>query len=180
MSQITGGSNNQPVGVDLQSRMLVKATSETDFLYRNRVDEGAYVWNFPEYDYDAGDTVMFLRNNSNTDLHIHHIYLYCDTASKVELHKPDNPTSAAGTEITGININLSSGQVAEAAAFQDETGQATKGPVLQTEYITANGTVSMLKEESYEIILKKNDVIAIDIATAGTATYGHIVGYYAP
>ena len=172
----SGGSNSDKAVVTPEGRLTTYAVTEPDFLHRNEDEENAYVWDFPGYDYDAADTIMFLRNDSSSDLHIHHIFLYCDTASKVQVHIPANPT-VAGTAVTGTNLNIKSGNVAEATAKQDETGN-TQGTILQSEYIAADGTLTLFKEDGYEIILGKNDCIAVDIVTAGTMAYGHITGYY--
>lgn len=171
-----GTGKGYQAGVNDESMLLTNAVTESKFLHFNEESKSAYVWDYPGYDYDAADTIMFLRNDSDTDLHIHHIVLYCDTASKVQLHLPANPT-AAGTAVTGANLNRTSSNVAEATAKQDETGN-TQGTIIQSEYIAANGVITLLKEEGYEIILGKNDCIGVDIVTAGTMAYGHIVGYY--
>jgi len=171
-----GTGNGFKAEVNSDNKLKTYAVTEPDFLHRNEDNEQAYVWDFPGYDYDAADTVMFIRNDSSSDLHIHHIYLYCDTASKVQVHAPASPT-AAGTAVTGVNLNLKSGNVAEATAKQDETGN-TQGTILHSEYVAANGALTMFKEDGYEIILGKNDCIAVDIVTAGTMAYGHITGFY--
>jgi len=162
--------------VDKSNRLHTLSVSETEFLSINENEKQAYTWNFPRYDYAAGDTVMWLRNDSDSNLHIHHIFLYSDTATDILLHKPVNATPA-GTVITPCNINFTSANIAEATAYQDETNNST-GDILQTEYIGANGVISILKEEGYEIILGKNDVVALDLVTEGTGTFGHIVGFF--
>jgi len=122
---------------------------------------------------------MFVRNDSDESLHIHHVYLYTDNASVVTLHSISNGETPAGTTVTGVNINRLSGNVALATAKQDETGNTSQGDVLHTEYAASNTPLTMLKEDGYEIILGKNDCIAVDLTTESTsATFGHIVGYY--
>jgi len=171
-----GAGTGNMAKVSSENKLMCYSVTEPDFLHKNEDEEQAYVWDFPGYDYDAADTIMFLRNDSDKALHIHHIYIYSDTASKVQLHTPASPT-AAGTAVTGTNLNIASGNVAEATAKQDETGN-TQGTILHSEYIAANGTLTMLKEDGYEIILGKNDCIAVDLVTAGTMAYGHITGYF--
>ena len=174
--QITDGNGtNYGAKVDTEHRLRTYGVIETDFLHTNEAGN-AYIWDFPGYDYDAADTVMFIRNDGDDSLHIHHIYLYCDTASKVQFHFPANPT-VAGTLVTGVNPNRGSGKVADATAYQDETGN-TQGTVFASEYIAANGVITTFKEEGFEIILSKNACLGVDIVTAGTMAYGHIVGYF--
>lgn len=171
-----GKGTGRKAEVNLSNQLSTFSIVETEFLSVNVNNEKAFVWDYPAYNYAALDTVMWLRNDSDLNLHIHHIFLYCDTATVVSIHAPINVTEA-GTVITGNNINLTSGITAEASAIQDETSGSI-GTVLQTEYIPANGTLSMFKEEGYELILGKNDVVAVDLTTVGTSTFGHIVGYY--
>jgi len=163
--------------VSAENRLQVSAVVGDVFLHANHHEQTAFVWDFPGYDYDAGDTVIFLRNNSNIELRIAHIYLYSDTATKIQVHVPATPATPAGTLITGVNLNLQSGNVAEATAYQDETAN-TQGTILHTEYLAANSPISIFKENGYEVILGKNDCIAIDLVSAGTMAYGHIAGYY--
>ena len=170
----TGTGNSAKVDADNQIHTF--SIVETEFLSVN-VDKGlAFTWDFPAYNYAAGDTVMWLRNDSDLKLHIHHIYLYGDTATVLELHKPENVVPA-GTAITGNNINFTSALTPVSTAIQDET-VGVKGTVIHTEYLPANSPISLLKEEGYELILGKNEIIAIDLTTVGTSTFGHIVGFY--
>ena len=173
--QIEDGRTGDSAEVDSKYRLKTFSVSESEFLSVNEVGL-SYVWNFPAYNYAAGDTVMWLRNDSNSNLHIHHIVLYCDTATTLSVHKPLNVTPA-GTLVTGNNLNLTSGNEAEATAYQDET-TGVIGPIIQTEYIAANGVLTIFKEDGYQLILGKNDVIAIDLTTVGTSTFGHIAGFY--
>lgn len=171
-----GKGTGRKAEVNLKNQLETAAVIETEFLSVNSNDEKAFVWDYPAYNYSAGDTVMWLRNDSDLNLHIHHIFLYCDTTSVVTIHKPANVTEA-GTVIVGNNINLTSGLTAEASAIRDETAGSI-GPILMTEFIVANQTLTMFKEEGYELILGKNDIVAVDITTVGSSTFGHIVGYY--
>ena len=110
-----GKGTGRKAQVNSDNQLTTFSVVETEFLSVNVNDEMAFVWDFPAYNYAAADTVMWLRNDSNLDLHIHHIYLYSDTATVLSLHKPSNVTPA-GTLITGCNINLTSGTIAEATA----------------------------------------------------------------
>ncbi len=162
--------------VTKENKLMVQSVTEPNFLHKNEDEKKAYVWNYPEYDNAGGDTVMFLRNDSSEDLHVHHIYIYCSVATKAEIHAPASPT-AAGTAVTGVNLNLKSGNVAEATAKQDETGNS-QGTIIHTEYVAANTPLTLFKEDGYEVILGKNDCIGVDLGQSGGSTWGHIVGYF--
>jgi len=172
------GPNGNFANVTDENKLSVDGVMEPEFLHYNDGKATAYVWDFPSgYTAANSDTIMFIRNNSDSTLHIHHIYVFCSSASTLTLHTPANPT-ASGTEVTGRNLNLTSGNVAEASAYQDEEGNSP-GNTLHTEYIAANSPLTLLKEDGYEIILGKNDCLAIDVGSGDApTTYGHIVGYF--
>ena len=82
MAQIEDGKGTgRKAEVNLENQLETFSVVETEFLHVNVDDGKAFVWNFPAYNYTGGDTVMWLRNDSNLNLHIHHIYLYGDTAT---------------------------------------------------------------------------------------------------
>jgi len=172
-----GQGHGNLAGVDSGNRLLTSTVSQPMLLQQIETSKTAYIWDFTGYDYDAADTVMFLQNTSSYMLHINHIYLYSDTSTKVQIHSQNSTTTPAGTSITGSNINRQAADIAEATAIQDETA-LSQGTVLLTEYITANAPITILKERGFEILLAKNDIIAVDLVTAGTMCYGHIVGYF--
>jgi len=134
----------------------------------------SYTWSHA-YNYDAGDTILLLSNDSNErHLHIHYILIGSDTATQWTLHSPAYPT-LAGTTITGVNTNRTSGQSVEAECYGDETGN-TQANVLAQGFISANSTILLPVESS--ILLGYHDCIAVDLVTAGTMGAVTISGYY--
>ncbi len=174
-----GQGGGYSAGVTSEKRLKVNSVTEPNFLHQNAGHNRGYVWNFPSYNSADADTVMFIRNDSSNDLRIHHVYIYSDAATVITLHTISAGETPAGTAVTGVNLNRNSSDEADATAKQDETGNSSQGTVLHTEYVAAAGALTMLKEDGYEIVLGKNDCIAVDVATGSTAvTFGHIVGYY--
>ena len=74
-----GTGKGKKAGVTDNNQLLVAAVNRSEFLFVN-VQGDAFVWNFSAYNYSAGDTVMWLRNDSNVNLHIHHI------SKNIQLH----------------------------------------------------------------------------------------------
>ena len=174
-----GTGTGNLVGVCERNRLQTASVSTPGFLQSNHGEGKAYVWNFPAYDPTAGDTVMFIRNDSTIPLHIHHVYIYSDTISNATLHVISNGAATPlGTDVTGVNLNATSGNVAEVTAIENETANTDQGTVLHDEYIAANSPLTMLKEDGYEIVLGKNDCIAVDLDANAGSVYGHIVGYF--
>lgn len=169
------GKGGYRATVNAEGRLVVEAIESSklqDEIYLGH----AYVWVFTGYDYDAADTVFFLRNDHTEKiLVIDSIELYCDTATKVQLHQPANPT-AAGTAISGKPLNRRLSKDPKSTAIQDETGN-TQGTILKNTYIAANGVMSLLRENEC-IILGYHQCLGVDLVTAGTMAYGQIVGHF--
>jgi len=167
-------SKGYSAGVNDDNQLQTHAVTMTEL--EQAVQNGdAYVWCFTGYDYDAADTVMHIKNTDTVrELVLCQINLYCDTASKVQVHKPSG-TTIAGTSITGVNMNVSSSNTALATTTQDETGN-TQGTVLINKYVAANGTIDLIDEG--QIVLGYGKELGVDIVTAGTMAYGQIIGFY--
>ena len=170
-----GSGNGFKAKVDSDKRVQTKSVvvqTLTDAI----LEGWGFSWVFTGYNYDAADTVFFLRNDDKDKLLIvDAIELYCDTATKVQVHIPANPT-AAGTAITGTNLNRSSNRAPEATAKQDETGN-TQGTIIKNTYIAANGLLNLLRENEC-VVLQQNQCIGVDLVTVGTMAYGQIIGHY--
>jgi hypothetical protein len=168
-----GGGSGNLVRVD-DFRLAVTARTNPWFAYVSRDTEDSYTWTHT-YDYDANDTILLLSNSSTTkNLHIHFIAIGSDTSTEFALHCPAYPT-LAGTAITGININRTSGKAADVECYGDETGN-TRANVLIYGMVMAN-TNSLLPIEG-SIILGYHDCIAIDLVTAGAKGNAMIAGYF--
>ena len=157
-----------------ENRLETSSRMNPRIAYISRDKGDAYAW-VHSYDYDAGDTILLVSNNSTTqDLYIHKINVGSDTATKYTVHSPAYPT-LAGTSITGVNLNRTSGKTAEAEAYGDETGN-TQANVLYEGHVQANEDKEI--ETRADIILGYRDVIAVDLETAGTSGIVTIVGYF--
>jgi len=169
---------NNPDGeyTDVVDHRLLTEAITKDKLTKAILDGDGFIWVFTGYDYDAADTVFFLRNDDQEKLLvISGINLYCDTATKIQIHSPDNPT-AAGTAISGRRLNRVGTKTPNATAIQDETGN-TQGTILMNKYIAANEEKELLQGGEI-IVLRLNQCIGVDLVTIGTMAYGHIIGYY--
>lgn len=170
-----GTGNKAEVNTNHHLKVIAVGTNEL----QHTTEEGdAYIWCFTGYDYDAADTIMYVQNDDpNYQLTVDQVQLYCDTASKVQIHCPTKPTTPAGTAITCYNLNRTSGNTALATAYQDETGN-TQGTIFINVYIAANGVIDILSDPGEVVILGYHDCIGVDIVTAGTMAYGYIIGHY--
>jgi hypothetical protein len=170
-----GQGNGRLAFVEKDGHLLTHAISDRE-VHDTSLNKGlAFNWVNVSYDYDAGDTILWLRNDSTKrPLVINKIVLWCDTATEVVIHFPEE-TVPAGTEVAGVNLNRTSGNTAEATAYSDETGN-TQGAV-GARYRLPAGIPAALDVEG-AIILGKNGEIGIDFVTDGGACLAAINGYF--
>ena len=160
--------------VDKENRFQTYATTETEISHESESNRRAYTW-AGSYDYDAGDTIMLVKNTSSTtNLIIEKILVSSDTTTEIVIHFPKD-TTLAGTEVTGVNLNRSSNNTAEAIAYRDETGN-TQGNIMGSAMVMANTTVFIPMDGA--VVLGIGDEIAVDFVTAGTFGSVSIRGYY--
>jgi len=161
--------------IDSENRANVYATTESEISHESESNNRAYTWTH-SYNSGANDTVLLLKNTSaDKNLIIDTIIVSSDTTTKIVIHFPSN-TTLAGTGVTGVNLNRSSNNVAEASAYGDETGN-TQGDILGQMILLAN-TGAVLNING-SVILGLNNEIAVDFVSATTALgMVTIVGYY--
>lgn len=163
--------------ISSDNRGQVNANIDNRIYYFSRDLGNAYSWSNISYDYDAGDTILLVRND-DTDygLVITKIYINGSTATEVVIHSPTTTFTPTGTAVTGINLNRTSGKLALATAKADETGN-TQGYVIWRGYITANA--QPLELDLYDaIILGYANSIGVDFVTDGTAARVTIIGFF--
>ena len=155
-------------------RVAVTSRENPRIAYASKDNGLAFSWSH-SYDHDAADTILLVSNSSTTmDLYIHTISIGADTATEFTVHLPTYPT-LAGTAVTGVNFNRTSGKTASAEAYGDETGN-TQANVIFRGFVGANQTAILPPHGT--IILGYHDCIAVDLVTAGTKGAVTITGYY--
>jgi hypothetical protein len=119
---------------------------------------------------------LLVCNKSSTKLlYIEKIIIGSDTAlTRFTVHSPVFPT-LAGTLITGTNDNRLSGNLADALAYEDETGN-TQANVLHQGILPAGGMADLIIDG--RIILGFNQSIAVDFVTEVTMATCTIIGWY--
>ena len=149
--------------------------TESKMGYASRVDGLAFSWTNVTYDYAALDTILLVKNTSSTKkLIIDSISMASDTATLAVIHFPACSV-VTGTSVTGLNLNKSSGNVAEATAVSDETTNS-QGDIYHNVYLEALKTKEHLTGDA--IVLGQGDCIAIDFVTDGGAAYCSVEGYF--
>jgi hypothetical protein len=175
-----GTGNGYKAQVDDENRIRT-LSHNVSFASHVSADEGKYYsWNFVSADLATAETVLMVCNNSTSEsLLIDWIYIWGDAPCAYDIHFPAYATWA-GTAVTGVNWNASSGNSAEATAIGDETGQATQGSILTT--VMSNELTGdqfgIQLDISGKIVLGYHDAIAIDVVGAPAANECTIAGYF--
>ena len=173
--QIADGTGSGRLAeVDSEHRLKVASVAELQAAVASRNNGLAYSWTHA-YDYDANDTILWLKNTSQTHLlMLDTIVISSDTTTQSTVHYPTD-TTPAGTLVVGTNLNGLSGNVANALCYGDETGNTMGKKVVQG--ISLGNTTALMPAAS-SLILGYNNEIAVDLVTAGTLGIVTIRGYY--
>ena len=169
-----GKGRGSSVSVSLDNRLEVSSRNASRATYVSRDTGQTYSWSAAK-NIDATDTILLVCNNSTTKLlYIEKIIIGTDTATRFTVHSPAYPT-LAGSVIVGTNDNRLSGNLAEAVAYEDETGN-TQANVLHQGMIVAGDMVDLIIDG--RIILGFHQCIAVDIVTEPTMVTCTIVGWF--
>lgn len=176
--EIIGGTgNNKAAGVNDDNQLETFSTVESDIEFISDVKGLAFSWSNVSYDYDAGDTILMIKNISrDKKFFIHSVILASDVATEIRIHMPSVPTPT-GTPVMGVNCNRTSRKLAEAIAISDETTNSIENVVTLTR-ISANSPFTKIFGGT--MILGLNDTIAVDFTSDGGACTTTIIGYYKP
>lgn len=163
---LDGEGGGALAGVNEDKRLKVQAVIETDL--HNRSDAGAaFSWASGTYDPDQDDTILLLKNQGDTPLHITDMWINSDADTRVVVHLPTAEVTLGGTIITGINLNTGRNDVADAEARRDETGNS-QGDAIWTGEVFEIGDAIHLHWGG-ALILGKNKSVGVDFTVAATA-----------
>ncbi len=171
----SNGRGANEVGVDSMGRVGAYNPSEAHMqAHRNGQ---TYTWTGTNYNYDAADTILLIRNDSNSkDLVIDYIWIRGDTETDFTVHYTDGSVFApTGTAVTGVSTSRKKANSADATAIRDETAN-TQGNIALVGRLTADLTEHVDLKSS--VILGLDDCIAVDFTTDGGEAYVSILGHY--
>ncbi len=176
MPVIKDGGTGNTARVNAANQLLVRAIVEPEI---EDASEGgqAYTWTSGDLDIDAGDTMLLVKNTSDTNFHVTTIVLSGgNVATRYLVHFPSTDVTVAGTTVVGVNLNTGSANVAEATAASDETGNVfAQANVINDVSLLATTSFTLHTEG---ILLAKNKSIAVDQVAESTAGSVTIVGHY--
>ena len=166
--QITHGSDG---------RLNVSARSDERIYYNSRDKGQTYVWTSFDSAAAAGEYSIYLQNTSTTqNLIVKEIILSPGVAMTFKIATVTGV--AAGTTITGYNMNRNSGNDASANAFGDAAvTNLTEAQVIRVAMVGALATEHVDFHDALQ--LGQNDTIAVECdVNAGGLVYMQIIGYF--
>jgi len=173
------GLSGNIADVDSNNKLIVAASILPAIAASAHEDREAYAWTSVTANIDATDTAILLCNNSTSKhLHVTKAYIYSDVPSQLQFHFPAYPT-LAGTAITGMALNRTSGIVADATCIGDETGntQANIFLTISSNELTTDQHGIWVNLEG-AVILGYHDCIAIDVVAEAAAYNAGFIGYF--
>ena len=167
----TGGA------AEVENQKLVTIDEGLTSFARAALRGDAYVWHTVAYSATAADTIQAVRNTSSSrNLHIEKLVLSTNASGVAQVHVVPNSAALAGTGITGVNLNFTSGNVAPADAQTDETTNSSQGTRITSVELPADSVITV--EYNGALILDTNDTVAVDYVETTSAPEVSIFGYF--
>jgi len=171
-----GAGTGTKAQVNSEKQLVVAAITQKELEHESEENGTGYNWCSDKIDVDANDTILLVKNTSDTPLHIECVKIDNGSlASEYNIHLPTTEVTPTGTTVTGTNVNTTSSNVADADAKSDETNNS-QGNVLRTVFLAADSSIS---EETPGLILGKNKSLAVDVVENTTESSVSIVGHFA-
>jgi len=167
--------------VNDENHLSVEAVTHSRFSASSDNHGTAFSWTAVSADIDTGDTMLLVANNSTTqNLHINKIYVWADVPAQFKVHVPAYVTPA-GTTVVGVNLNRTSGKVADATAMADETAnvfaQANVITTVRNNEATADEFGQWIDYEG-ALILGYHQSVAVDIIGESAEFQCTITGFF--
>ena len=162
--------------VNNEGQAVTRAIVESEIEHASGVLGTAYTWDSTELDIDAGDTMLFIKNNTDIPLILDTLDLNgSNVICTWTVLLGATTTTPTGTALVGKNCNTGRiAKVSDATAFSDETAVADGNIVKR--YKTA---ISEHKELNLSgIIIEKNGYVQVNQITESTSGSAIITGHF--
>lgn len=174
---ISGATSGNVTEVTKYGQLFTKATVEREIAYESERNATAYCWT-ASIDLGADKNVIWLRNDSRTHfIAIDKIIMYASATSPFEVWTGTGNT-AGGTVVTGANLHIGSGNIAEATCYHTNTNvDAGAGmTILSTHQVGATNEESI--EYGGALMLDYNQEIAVNVITDIALSTVNIIGWF--
>ncbi len=175
---LDGLGRGNEVEVNDERELVVRAITEPEIEHASGKLGSAYSWVSANTDININDTRLFVKNTGDTPLIMDSAtFLPAATVAEYTINLGRATTTPTGTVITGVNLNATSGNVADATAFDDETAVADGDPIMWIHTLPL-ATGPTLIVSLVGIILGKNSYIQVNFETEETAGRVVLIGHF--
>lgn len=169
-----GKGNGKSVEINDENMMMVNAIAASPEHHINHTHGDAYTVRFSATPTGAGDCFFYIKNTSDKDMIIEGGALYCEADEYFDIKINDSGTPVGGTDITPVNLNSGSGNIATGTFQNGNDITGLSGGNVAYRIYHANTKSSVFINFEMDIILKKNGVLTAYCQTGTTALAGHI------
>jgi len=176
-------ANGTPVSVDDENMVKTLAVTESLEGHSNRRHGSAYTWQFSNDPAAADDCIFYIKNNDDLPLILEGIDLFITDDCDVYLKLGGTGTTAAGTTVTGTNMNAGSGNDADVTCLHAEdieAGGTFSGAVECCRFIYESGTLVDTHHMNFpmDIVIPKNQVFSLWVDTISIVVKGTLYGFF--
>ncbi len=168
------GRNNDVAEVSEAGLQLVESLSLDGMSYYAERGQAA-VWN-STYSATGGEEVLYIQNTDSRKLRIKSLLISSTVLSLFTLFKVTSATAAAGTSITPVNMDFTSGS----PGLENSFGAASVTGSLSGDTILVGSLAVVKRDYIYplELVLNENDAVALTLTTTGVPQV-QVKGYWA-
>lgn len=161
--------------VNPENELVARSIVETELEHASASGQ-AYSWDSTELNIDAGDTMLYVRNDGDVPLVCDRLLIVgSNVICTWDIALGTVSTTPAGTTVTGVNLNTRfSGDLADATAFSDETAVADASVAFRVKTPVSN-VVSLNLDG---LIITKNHFIQINQETESTSGSVILVAHF--
>jgi hypothetical protein len=172
-----GNGGGYKAKVTKGGRLDTSSRSNPRIYYVSRDKGQAFSWHSTYSVGGTGEEILYIKNTSDTlKLFIDDVIVGGAVAAVFELRHETSGT-AAGTTITGKNLNLGSGNVATATSFGNASVTGSlDGDIIASERVQAGDSKDFKTNDA--IFLGKNDAVFIRYVGSAGVAEASIFGYF--
>lgn len=161
--------------VNAQNELVTRSIIESELEHSS--NEGtAYSWDSAELDIDAGDTMLYVRNDGDTSLILDRLIVNgSNVICTWEVNIGSATTTPTGTVVVGVNQNRTfSSSLANATAYSDETAVGDGDTVTRIKTAVSDHHIHNMDG----LILGKNHYLQVNQETESTSGSVILIGHF--
>lgn len=161
--------------VNPENELVVRSIAEPEIEHASSLGK-AYTWDSTELDIDAGDTMLYVRNDGDTPLIIDHLdFNGSNVICTWDIGIGSTTTTPTGTVVAGVNMNQTfTANAADATAFSDETAVADATVLMRVKTIISGHH----QHDMTGVILGRNHYIQVNQETESTSGSVILVAHF--